>query len=210
MGYTHYWYRPKQIDTKTMQAIADDFSKIVLTLDSMGVRLADGLGENSPEINAGRIWFNGLANCGHPQNSAVSIPWPSSTARGVIDGRGQVAGGWFAGAVLDSRCCDGDCSYETVHFPSAMPEDSFFQANDKRPDLFFECCKTAYRPYDLAVTAFLTIAKHHLGTDIIVSSDGELCHWIEGIELCRIYLGYEEIYEFSDGELKAVGVPSAT
>lgn len=198
MGYTHYWYRKLEYSQEQMHSLAEDFGKIVLTLDSMGVRLADGLGEGVPEITDKDIRFNGLSACGHPENSAVSIPWPTQNASGVIDGRGQVAGGWFAGAMLDSRCCDGDCSYETFSFPREMGK-TFLQSleRDGRKDLFFECCKTAYRPYDLAVTAFLVIAKHHLKDDIAVASDGELIHWIEAIELCRIYLGYEETYDFT-------------
>lgn len=206
MGYTHYWYRKQEISKDTMRAIIEDFSKIVLTLDSMGVKLADGFGKGTPEISEDRVWFNGLENCGHPANAEIVIPWPTDNAQGILDGRGELVGTWFAGAKLDTRCCNGDCSYETFGFPRVMPKESYFQSNERRKDLFFECCKTAYRPYDLAVTAFLVIAKHHLGADIRVSSDGELQHWIEGIGLCRVYLGYPETYQFSedDGDLVPV------
>ena len=167
MGYTHYWYRPKEISIEKMAAIAEDFSKIVLTLDGMGVRLADGHGVGVPQIDTEMVYFNGLQNCGHPANSEITIPWPSQTAQGVTDGKGERAGNWF--------------------------------------------CKTAYRPYDLALNAFLVIAKHHLEENILVSSDGEIQHWAEGIELCRTYLGYDELYQFSeDGYLSAVPAYTAT
>lgn len=40
-----------------------------------------------------------------------------------------------------------------------------------------EACKTAFRPYDLALTAFLLIAQHHLGSEKVVRSDGEQAQW---------------------------------
>jgi hypothetical protein len=200
MGYTHYWYREQTIAPETMKHIADDFAAIVLRLDDLGVHLAGGLGEGAPEITPEMIRFNGPEDCGHPKNSAISIPWPTLHAQGVIDGKGRAAGNWFAGATLDARCCDGSCSYETFDFPREFDMSEYVQARKgKTPPQYFACCKTAYRPYDLAVNAFLVIAKHHLGDKVHVSSDGELQHWLEGIALCRIYLGYEETYEFSDG-----------
>jgi hypothetical protein len=203
MGYTHYWYRELEINKGKMKAIVDDFAKIVLRLDDMGVHLAGGLGEGVPQIDTTQIWFNGPDNCGHPKNSEISIPWPTPTASGVKDGAGVAAGSWFAGATLETRCCDGSCSYETFHFPRVMDMKGFLQPSERDSRLYFTCCKTAYRPYDLAVTACLVIAKHHLADDVIVSSDGEIQHWAEAIELCRVYLGYEELYHFDGrGELR--------
>jgi hypothetical protein len=195
MGYTHYWYRQLKITPDKMRDIADDFAKIVLRLDDFGVHLAGGRGDGLPTITSEDISFNGPEKCGHPKNAEVMIPWPSDTASGVVDGKGEIAGHWFAGAVLDTRICNGDCSYETFSFPPTMDK-SFLQKNTEHRGLFFECCKTAYRPYDLAVTAFLVIAKHHLQDRLMVRSDGTLQHWVEGIELCRTYLGYEEHYFF--------------
>jgi hypothetical protein len=210
MGYTHYWYRELKIKPEKMKAIADDFATIMLRLDDMGVRLADGLGKGSPEIGPDSIRFNGPENCGHPENAAIVIPWPTSEASGVTDGKGEAAGNWFAGALLETRCCGGDCSYETFNFPQTMTKE-FLQASNSHKGLYFECCKTAYRPYDLAVNAFLVIAKHHLGDKISIHSDGNLNHWLEGIALCRVYLGYPEHYVFNaDGELIPVAeLPSS-
>ena len=203
MGYTHYWYREQTIDPATMKHIADDFATIVLKLDDLGVHLAGGDGEGLPEITPEIICFNGPNNCGHPKNSEITIPWPKDGASGVTDGKGERAGNWFAGALLDSRCCNVSCSYETFDFPREFDMSGYVQADEYKR--YFSCTKTAYRPYDLAVNAFLVIAKHHLGDKIKVSSDGELNNWLEGIALCRIYLGYEETYEFATGgDLQAV------
>ena len=197
MGYTHYWYRPLDIPEADMRTIAEDFSKIVLALDDMGVKLGDARGDGVPEITPEFIGFNGLAKCGHPQNSNIVIPWPTDTARGVNDGEAE-AGHWFAGVKLETRTCDGDCSYESVWFPASIRDDKFLQPSAQHKGLYFSCCKTAYRPYDVAVTAFLIIAKHHLGKRLHVSSDGGDQHWQDAKVLCYAHLGYGPEYQMTD------------
>lgn len=49
----------------------------------------------------------------------------------------------------------------------------------------FSCCKTARKPYDIVVTACLIALKYHLGDNIDVSSDGNCCDWVEGLELAK-------------------------
>jgi hypothetical protein len=44
----------------------------------------------------------------------------------------------------------------------------------------FEFCKTARKPYDLVVTACLSILKFHLKDGINVSSDGHYSDWLAG------------------------------
>jgi hypothetical protein len=201
MGYSHYFYREREIDAAKFAAIVEDFSKIVLKLDDLGVRLAGGQGEGTPVIGPDSIFFNGLKHCGHPENSEIIIPWPTQNAKGVVQGGGEKAGNWYAGVLLDARCCGGDCSYEPFYLPRDLGKD-FVRPSRRYPTLFSSNCKTAYRPYDLAVNAVLVIAKHHLGDKTKVVSDGDLPRWIEAIELCRQYLGYPETYKFnSDREL---------
>lgn len=53
-----------------------------------------------------------------------------------------------------------------------------------------EFCKTERKPYDVMVTAALIIAKHHLGDDIDVESDGGDEDWKAGRVLVQIALGY--------------------
>jgi hypothetical protein len=65
--------------------------------------------------------------------------------------------------------------------------------DEERPDaqwLYFHFCKTAYKPYDLAVQVCLVIAAHHLGDAILVSSDGSQEQWQDAIALCQSVLGY--------------------
>jgi hypothetical protein len=55
---------------------------------------------------------------------------------------------------------------------------------------YFGFCKTAFKPYDWAVTAFLIIAKHYLGDRILVHSDGTSANWHDARLICQIELGY--------------------
>ena len=68
----------------------------------------------------------------------------------------------------------------------------------KENGLYFDCCKTAFRPYDLVVISFLIIAKHHLGDKFIVRSDGEDGHWFDGKFICQSELGYGLNYEINE------------
>lgn len=54
----------------------------------------------------------------------------------------------------------------------------------------FDFCKTGRRPYNLAVTVTLLLARHHAGDAIMVSSDGFLPEWLPAARLIRKHLGY--------------------
>lgn len=190
MGYTHYWYRQKEIVPETYSSIVQDFHQLLPVLDKWGVKLADGMGEGAPQVDGKDVWFNGDQHCGHKPETDITIPWPTPEARGVLGGapEGVTEGIWCAGPMIKARCCDGDCSYETFHFPPVL-EPHEWQEPDK-DGLWFEFCKTAFRPYDLAPTAFLVVAKHHLGGRIKVRSDGDEPHWQDAKWLCQLELGY--------------------
>lgn len=197
MGYTHYWYRPKEITSSVFNRIVHDFKVILPVLERAGVKLAGPLGEGEPEITKSEVAFNGPVNCGHPEDYSISIPWPAENAGGVFAGD-PVAGTWFAGTLLNTRTCPGDCSYETFYFPRRYSPLEWEKPDPK--GLYFQFCKTAFRPYDLAVTAFLLIAKHHCKR-IVVATDGEDQHWFDAKILCQMELGYGLGYEIRDGYL---------
>lgn len=182
MGYTHYWYRRKSYPIEKMKAIVDDFMKVLPELEAAGVviRGPDGTGE--PTISEELVAFNGNALCGHPKTD-LGIAWPSEDAHGV--GKAERAGSWFAGALLRTRACNGDCSHETFYFPRVMTHEHHIAHG-----YHFDCCKTAFKPYDLTVQAFLIIAKHHLGDEILIASDGNEQHWIDAQNLVDHVLGY--------------------
>lgn len=54
----------------------------------------------------------------------------------------------------------------------------------------FEFCKTARKPYDLAVTACLLVYKHHSPDTIKVSSDGDAEDWVEAKALTMKLFNY--------------------
>lgn len=187
MGYTHYWYRKeREIGKDVFVKIKNDFEKMIPEFDRLKIQLADGLGKGEPIINDELICFNGKSKCGHAKNEAISIPWPSEFAGGVAKGfdDNKESGHWFAGAQVDTRMCNGDCSYESFIFSIIHESKKQYEGG------FFGFTKTAYRPYDLAVNCFLIIAKHHMGNLLTVKSDGDTQHWADGRILCQNILGY--------------------
>jgi len=199
MGYTHYYRCKPKYNEDDFLKVVTDFKKIIPALNHLGIKLADGSGENQAILRPDEIRFNGLRNCGHTQRE-LGITWPSKNAKGVSKNQVGlqmaeiVKGHWFAGASLESRVCGGDCSHETFMLEQEMkniPDYKIKELDDpKNKGLVFEFTKTAYKPYDLAVNVALIIAKHYLKEGIMVSSDGEMNNWEEGMNLCQHFLGY--------------------
>jgi len=183
MGYNHYWRRPTEIEPDTFSLILSDFQRCVLVLDDAGVPLAGPMGEGLPQIDAEGIAFNGVRNCGHPKNDAISIPFPSESASGVGGSDDAVVDSWFIGVQLRRRTCNGDCSYEPFMFDRVLDSQ---EANRQG----FDSCKTGFRPYDLAVQCVLLIAKYHLRDKFVVASGGSDWHWNDVRRLCYLHLGY--------------------
>ena len=118
----------------------------------------------------------------------------------------DVSGTWFAGLKLKHRTCGGDCSHETFGLPMRIGKDDCQKSigkishydQDGKPvyndaiavGRYFEFCKTAYKPYDLAVIICLLIAKHHLKEQILISSDGAIDNWRDAMLVCQKILGY--------------------
>jgi hypothetical protein len=208
MGYTHYWYRDKEIPQGSFDSIVSDFSKLLPLFKVLDIKLANGLGEGSPEINKDAVYFNGVHNCGHKRNGHVSLPWPADIVKpGVaVDSEISINGSWCAGVTLQQRTCDGSCDYETFAFPRVLDEDkkpvgrvAYLDMNGSevlnptwKVSKYFDFTKTAFRPYDLAVCAFLIIAKHHLGSALIVHSDGDFNQWSDALKLVQNAFGYDD------------------
>ena len=74
------------------------------------------------------------------------------------------------------------------------------QAMDTEPHIF-NFCKTARKPYDIAVMCALVIACHHFKDKIMISSDGEInSEWREAVDMCKDRLGYGEDLVFDSEE----------
>ena len=89
------------------------------------------------------------------------------------------------GTLLKLRTCDGSCSYETFRIARICKE-----IDKIRNGRYSDSCKTAFRPYDLAVQCVLLIAKHHLKDRVHVWSGGSNYHWSDARLLCYVHLDY--------------------
>lgn len=186
MGYCHYWEIDAEIDKESYSRIIADFQQILLILDDLGVRLAGPLGEGLPEMDADHIAFNGMWHCGHVKNEEIVIPFPATDASGIGSSFDAIEGSHFGmGTLLKHRTCNGNCSYETFSL-SRRCDDVAKVVNGR----FADSCKTAFRPYDLAVQCVLLIAKHHLKDRISVWSGGSDYHWNDARRLCYLHLNY--------------------
>ena len=76
---------------------------------------------------------------------------------------------------------DGSPAHETFAIERTVTQSSWRMDEP----LAFTFCKTARKPYDRVVTAALILAKHHLGADITISSDGDPDDWTAGYELTK-------------------------
>lgn len=187
MGYTHYCRRAPELPQDKFSAVVNDLKKILPKFRQAGIPLAGWDGSGEPEINDQVISFNGLEKCGHERRD-IGITWPAPIAGGARPGKDTATGAWFAGALLEQRTCGGDCAHETFRLERIV-EPHKWQEPDEN-GMYFTCCKTAYKPYDIAVTAALVIAKHHLGDLIIVHSDGTDKGWFDAKQICQMELGY--------------------
>ena len=207
MGYTHYYYISKEFDYVGFNEVVRDFKKMVPVLEHLGVKLANAFGEDQAIINGNEITFNGLTKCGH-QERDMGITWPKPHANGVLkNGVGTklqelTNSIWFAGAQLESRVCGGDCSHETFSLERNSEAPEWRQTRKYEGKLVFECTKTAYKPYDLAVNVALIIASHRLGNQIKIGSDGEMENWTEAIQLCEHFLGYGKEFDLKFEDAK--------
>lgn len=92
--------------------------------------------------------------------------------------------------ITDSIICfNGDAAtnndFET--FAVELFETGHYQKIEEINNEVFGFCKTAKRPYDIAVCLSLMVIKHHLGSDFRISSDGDFEEWSEAIEYYESY-----------------------
>jgi hypothetical protein len=187
MGYTHYWYRKVTFPAKEFENAAAICAQACYRL---GIPLADWDGASTATFTAKEICFNGISACGHAPNSGIGIAWPAPNANGIAQPAESVESGeWFAGALLSKRTCDGDCSHESFLVPRVLKPESWQER--KENGLYFQFCKTAFKPYDLAVQVCLLILARYLGPSAIkVSSDGHESEWSDARQFCQRFYGF--------------------
>ena len=214
MGYTHYYYLPKEMEQEKFDKLAADARKIFdYCTEELGIDLGDGWGEGKPVVDKNKIIFNGSVaqRTGvWTTNEQISIPWPSDIA-GIAPeiadpSADKTDGHWFAGDLLTQRVAPinnatgkGSGNYETLAI-ERMNKHREWEADQDNP-LVFDFCKTAYRPYDLTCTAVLIALKHYF-PECKIKSDGNDKDWVDGKILCNNLLGYGITYSIDEGELK--------
>tara|TARA_B100001778_G_scaffold334952_2_gene349509 strand:- start:23101 stop:23619 length:519 start_codon:yes stop_codon:yes gene_type:complete len=62
-------------------------------------------------------------------------------------------------------------------------------------------CKTYQRPYDEPVMAVLSLAKHHFGSRIHVTSDGHPLEWEDAVRKVRSAFGYGD-FPYDEADLR--------
>lgn len=197
MGFLQGWRRPKSIERSTFEAIVEDFRKLVGPLRTMGVKLGDTWGQGEPVLNEECVSFNGLANCGctpvkNPLvehlmgrllDNYVTAPSLQVAAQRTLVEHGFEYSEDHFDIDWAQRRCPGCCTYESFHFPRE-------QRTRENLAYLSDAVKTNRRPYDLAVSAFLLVAKKHIGHGFEIHSGGRDAWWDEPRELCQRVLGY--------------------
>ena len=85
----------------------------------------------------------------------------------------------------------GAQAHENVYFQKDLSIDPEGYATTDGHERYFSFCKTARKPYDKYVTAFLLLAKFHMEDDIRIQSDGDVSDWQEGIKLVNKIFEYD-------------------
>lgn len=166
MGYTHYWHRPETLDPQRFSRFREDMARLLAALP----RHTDTAGGYYRDAD---LIVHGPDGHGDPVATDELVSF---------NGHAPLAG--------DSDT--DDLSHETFHIPRVIEPQDW-----QRPDghgRYFDFCKTARKPYDLAVTAALIALQHHFPTpEVEISSDGTAEDWQQGLALCRAVLGYGEL-----------------
>ena len=206
MGYTHYWYTVPELPTDKWQSFKKDCKAILAYCEELGIAIGDfgGNEKSKPVINDNELGFNGRddqeAGIWTTEQDII-IPWPSPSAsikEMTADPINKTEGNWFAGDLVSQRVAPirdgkGSGSYETFCIERKQEvKEQWLKSkkDDPKYGKLFAFCKTAYRPYDLAVTACLIAAKQHFGNDIYLSTDGDDKDWMDGRIMCNNLFGY--------------------
>jgi hypothetical protein len=176
-----------------------DFESLILPLADDGVQLAGAGGAGPPDISVGLIRFNGLSECGHPKNHEIAVPYPLQDAEGIGPSSTALANSDGLVTYLKHRTCNGSCSYETFSFPRSL--DQKRHSGSVEDGLFRGYVKTGFRPYDVAVTAALIVAKRHLRDRLVIESNGGDPHWRDAKRICQGVLGYGDWFRITEEKI---------
>lgn len=182
MGYSHSWRAVFEGNPEAFAAIRADFEKLILPLADLGCPIAGPDGRGVPDITDTHIHFNGVRHCGHTKVDGPMVLFPTKFAAGIdSSGTSRIIDTPLLMSFASKRRCDGECCHE-----------DFWLSKDGGGGW----CKTAFKPYDVAVTAALLIAKHHWGEMIEITSSGSDAQWSDAKLVCQSVLGYGASFRF--------------
>ena len=119
MIYTHTIYRKRTFNRKPFENVINDFKRMVGPMRRLGAALAGADGSGTPTITQNGITFNGVKKCYHGAFD-FGITMPAPLASGIMQNRNMadleqiVMHRWDGGSFLETRACDGICSYGHV------------------------------------------------------------------------------------------------
>jgi len=179
MGYTHYFYVPKEFSKDLFSKVVTDFKKIL------------------PEIENVKVNENAISSSSYSENDDVKIK--------IVDGHGKVDS---KPEITNNLICfngSSQNSHETFFLERktqttfTRQDGSTYENDIKKNGKYFEFCKTARKPYDLGVTTCLIIAKHYFNDQIEVRSDGEINdEWVFAKKFVQKHLGYGKDFQLDE------------
>lgn len=157
MGYTHYWTQKKNITALDWQDMQAAFVRILAQAKGEGLRICGPDGTGAPEFGSESLAFNG------DESEECSYSYTS-----IFDGQ--------------ERRIEQDGAHET--FFISRKREKYTAPYDKEWRYTF--CKTAEKPYDMAVTAIGCYLETFWPSHFEFSSDGKPDDWRAGLTLaCR-------------------------
>ena len=200
MGYTHYYYVNSYYDQDKWDALIKDVKKLL----ELPIPKALLIGNSEDHDYS---WYE-IKNLGELING-----------KKVTDGN---QGHYNINEAEISFNGVGELAHEQFHLWQKMPPDVFERQEEfaKKfaipPELqpadestsgsnmahqFFECTKTARKPYDIVVQCCLILAKKHFDTAIAISSDGGKDEWETAIDIIEKNFGYKVKTTWTKSEL---------
>jgi hypothetical protein len=149
--------RPLHLDADRFALWSADCQWIVAYAKTVGLKLAGPDGSGRPIVNPSQVLLNGREYCRH-RSLRRSEP-----------------------RFYKPRYCGRRCAHDS--FTVEREYDPYCGWGRPPDGLYVDRFRTAYKPYDLAVTACLLMLAHRFGSAVVITSDGGTARWRDGQQL---------------------------
>jgi hypothetical protein len=183
MGYTHYLYRTDVLDEETFAAFMADARTIVracpygLVGDGWGEVHWDQAPDDRPAFGVDHLSINGMEK----------LPQYASPEEIVAFLRHYDVRTLYLDSQEEFYANGEDGSHESLYIERVFDTGDYCSRDDN--GFLFSFCKTAQKPYDIAVTALLIAFVNHFPEACRLSSDGDREEWEAGLRLAEDALG---------------------